>query len=351
MKEAAFYKKTGTVCQCFLCPHFCAIEEGRRGKCGVRKNVKGKLYTLVYGKPCSIAVDPIEKKPFFHFAPGSSAFSLATAGCNLSCKHCQNWEISQQPKHSEEIIGKEVSPGETFRLFRESGAQGMAWTYTEPTVFYEYFRDTAGLDKSRRFFQAWVSNGFTSEAAAKDVSMMIDAANIDYKGDDSFYRKVCGARLEPVLEALKIYRKSGIWIEITNLVIPGLNDSRDHVLQMVKWIRENLGKETPLHFSAYHPDYRMDIPPTTADYLEKAVKIADEYLDYVYVGNIFHERESTFCPGCGKLIIGRKGFSLTESGLEKKNGGFFCSCGKKIPIAGARWAFPAMLSQKRKILR
>lgn len=347
MKEASFYKQSGGMCFCRLCPHFCSIEAGNTGKCGVRKNIEGKLYSLVYGKPCSMAVDPIEKKPFFHFAPGSSAFSVATAGCNLSCQHCQNWEISQQPKQSEEIIGKNFSPEETFDLFKKSGAHGMAWTYTEPTVFYEYFRDTAWIDKERRFFQVWVSNGFTSDSAASEVSSRIDAANIDYKGDDIFYSKICGARLEPVLEAMKIYRKNGAWIEVTNLLIPGMNDSKDHVLQMVKWIRENLGRDTPLHFSAYHPDYMMKTRATNVLALEKAAKIADDYLDYVYVGNISHERESTFCPECGELVIRRAGFSVEHNLLKRKNNEFFCSCGSKIPIAGARWAFPARLSQKR----
>lgn len=261
MKEASFYKKLKGKCLCRLCPHYCIIENGKTGKCGVRKNIDGKLFSLVYGRPCSIAVDPIEKKPFFHFAPGSRTFSIATVGCNLSCRHCQNWEISQYPKLNMEIIGDDVSPKDLFEAARNSKSRGLSWTYTEPTIFYEYFLDTAKLDKSKKFFQTWVSNGFTNVPVIKKASEFLDAANIDYKGDDNFYREICEARLEPILESLKAYKKRGVWIEITNLIIPGYNDNKDQILQMVQWISQNLGKEVPLHFSAYHPDYKLNAPP------------------------------------------------------------------------------------------
>jgi len=337
MREAMFYERVNNKVRCELCPRRCAIEPGKRGYCGVRENREGKLYSLVFGKACSVVIDPIEKKPFYHYIPGMQSLSVATVGCNLSCKHCQNWEISQTPRETGEIFGDDVSPEKLIEIAKRHGIKSFSWTYTEPTVFFEYFYETAKLTK-REFTHNWVSNGFIAEKAAEAVAKHIDAVNIDYKGDDKFYREVCNAWLEPVHRALKIYRKHGVWIEVTNLIIQGYNDRDDIILEMVRWIREHLGRETPLHFSAYYPAYRMEAPPTPRETLERALKLADEYLDFVYVGNVRHERESTFCPNCKKLLIKRVGFFVERIDLERRGNNFHCpECGRKIPIAGAEW--------------
>lgn len=342
MREAMFYKKAGQGVQCQLCSRKCIIQDSKTGYCGVRQNIKGKLYSLVYARPCSLEIDPIEKKPFFHFAIGSHSLSIATVGCNFSCLHCQNWEISQYPKiyGSGEIEKNfnEMRPEEIFGSASQSRVEGMSWTYTEPTIFFELFYDTAKTDKKKQFYQTWVSNGYTNPDVIKISSKFLDAVNIDYKGDDRFYREVCNATLEPVREALKTYKKCGVWIELTNLLIPGYNDGKDVILEMVQWIRENLGKEVPLHFSAYYPAYKMRAPPTSVKQLENAVKIADEYLDYVYIGNVRHERENTFCPKCKTLLIERFGFTVNKINMIRKKDKFFCpECNKEIPIAGAKW--------------
>lgn len=338
MKEALFWKSANSFVQCRLCNHYCLIPQGKTGKCGVRKNVNGKLYSLVYGKPCSIAIDPVEKKPFFHFAPGSHTLSVATVGCNFSCLHCQNWEISQYPKIYGKIYGEEKKPSDIIRMAKDSGSAGISWTYTEPTVFFEYFYDTTKLDRTKTFYQTFVTNGYTTAEPLKKAAKYLDAANVDYKGDDKFYREVCGAKLEPVQETMKLYKKLGIWQEITNLMIPGYNDEKDIILEMVRWIRENLGKEVPLHFSAYYPAYKMNAPPTTLETIERAIKIADEYLDFVYAGNVANERESTFCPKCKKMVIKREGFSVFSFDLKRKGSNFYCHyCGQRIPILGAKW--------------
>lgn len=344
MKRALFWRKVKGRVKCFLCPRNCTVGEGKTGYCGVRKNIKGTLYSLVYARPCSIAIDPIEKKPFFHFAPGSRSLSIATVGCNLSCKHCQNWDISQYPKlHGldEESVKEfdEVSPKDIIKIAKEKNVEGMSWTYTEPTIFFEYFYDTARLDKKQQFYQTWVSNGYTSVDVIKKAAKFLHAVNVDYKGDAQFYKTVCNAKLEPVQEALVAYKKCKVWIEVTNLIIPGYNDSPEVIKEMVTWIADNLGPETPLHFSAYYPAYEMSAPPTPLETLEKAIKIADEHLDYVYIGNVRHERESTYCPQCKKLLIRRIGFMAENVGLEKKRNKFYCKeCGKQIPILGGKWA-------------
>lgn len=338
MREARFYLRVkGDLVQCRLCPRNCVIENGKRGYCGVRENRGGKLYSLVFGKPCSIAIDPIEKKPFYHYIPGMTSLSIATVGCNLSCKFCQNWEISQTPKLTGEIYGEELSPEELARLAEKYGVRAMSWTYTEPTVFAEYFLETAKLTKGK-VTHNWVTNGFTSPEVAKEVSKYIDAANVDYKGNDGFYRSICDAWLEPIREVMKIYKRAGVWLEITNLLIPGYNDSEDVIREMVEWIRDELGKEVPLHFSAYYPAYKFTAPPTPIETLEKAAKIADEYLDFVYLGNVRHERENTFCPDCGELLIERVVFSVRKFNLERKGEKFHCpNCGRNIPIAGTKF--------------
>ncbi|MCD6557614.1 MAG: AmmeMemoRadiSam system radical SAM enzyme [Candidatus Aenigmarchaeota archaeon] len=328
MHKAMFWtKKSGKIVQCHLCPRECVIGDGKRGFCGVRQNFDGVLYSLVYAKPVSIALDPIEKKPLFHFLPGTQTLSIATVGCNFTCKHCQNWEISQYPRLHGKITGEDKTPEEIVDMAVELGAPSISWTYTEPTVFYEFFYDTAKLAKKRGIKQVWVSNGFTSPEAIRKARGLLDAVNIDWKGNDKFYHDICSAWLEPIKKALLEYKKIGAWIEITNLIIPTLNDSEKDIEDMCIWIKKNLGKQTPIHFSAYYPCYKLDNPPTPPTTLEKAAQIAERHLDYVYIGNVFHNKNHTFCPNCKKMLIERVGNSMKSN--ELKNGK--CpSCGKKI---------------------
>ncbi len=317
---------------CRLCSHNCKIAENNTGFCRVRKNLGGTLYSLVYGKPCSIAVDPIEKKPLFHFAPGSETLSVATQGCNFRCEFCQNWEISQ-PESEEEITGRDIPPEKLKELI--NNYPGFSWTYTEPTVFYEYFYETAKLCKDMNKYHVWVTNGYTNEAPIKKAGL--DAVNVDYKGDEEFYKKLCSAHLEPVRKSIKAYKKLGVWIEITNLLIPGRNNQEEQIKEMVSFIA-GIDKNIPLHFSAYFPRYKLDSQATTRQDLEKAAKIAEEQLNYVYIGNIAHEKGNTYCHNCKALLIKRNGYS-SEPNLVKKGKDYHCpSCSAKIPLAGMEWS-------------
>ncbi|MEM5812900.1 MAG: AmmeMemoRadiSam system radical SAM enzyme [Candidatus Aenigmatarchaeota archaeon] len=344
LKEALFWKELkNKIVQCQLCPRFCVINSNEKGFCRARKNIDGKLYSLVYGKVCSINIDPIEKKPLFMFAPSTKCLSFATVGCNLACQFCQNWEISQ----AQEVFGEDMLPNEIVNTLdeinkksskKEKIAQGVAYTYTEPTIMFEFAYETMKIAFKKGYYNVWVSNGYTNEEPIKLMAKYLHAINVDYKGDEKFYKNICNASLEPVQNSLKLYKKLGIWIEITNLVIPGYNDSKDVILEMVRWIRENLGRETPLHFSAYYPAYKMHVMPTPVETLEKAAKIAEDYLDYVYIGNVRHEKENTYCPRCKELLIRRFGFFVEEINIERKGLRFFCpNCKKRIPIKGARW--------------
>ncbi len=320
MREALFYKKLkdGSV-QCQLCPHFCVLKEKERGKCGVRENRDGKLVSLAYGRPCSLAIDPIEKKPFYHFLPGEAALSLATVGCNLKCKFCQNSEISQA--RPEEVPFKEIKPEEIVEMAKKQGTKIIAYTYTEPTIFYEYMLETAKLAKKAGIKNVIVSNGFINPVPLKKLCKYIDGANIDLKSiEDKFYREVCEARVKPILETLKILKKEKIWTEITNLIIPTLNDSEGGIKKLVEWVKENLGKETVLHFTAFYPCHKLlGLSPTPIETLKKARKIAlDRGIKYVYTGNLPDEEgNNTFCPKCNKMLIQRRLFSITENNLNK----------------------------------
>ena len=286
MNEASYYEKKNGKVQCHLCPFECVIGEGKLGNCGVRKNQKGNLYSMAYGKPVSVAIDPIEKKPLHHFLPGTKIFSVGTAGCNLHCKWCQNWEISQAK--AAELEEQEASPEEIVEAAIEAKCPSIAFTYNEPMVFYEYALDTAKIARKRGIKTVIVSNGFVNKEPLEEFCRHLDAANIDLKSfDDKFYRKYTGAWLEPVLESLKILKKKKVHLEITNLVIPGLNDDMKKIEEMCKWIKEELG-DVPLHFSAFFPCYKMqDITPTTREVLEKAKKTGEKYLKNVHLGNIF----------------------------------------------------------------
>jgi pyruvate formate lyase activating enzyme len=344
MKEAMFYEKLSSGVQCKLCPRNCMISDGATGFCKVRKNIRGKLYSLVFGKPCSIAIDPIEKKPLFHFAPGSECLSIATVGCNFACKFCQNFQISQpQPQTIDDqrssYGGGEDMPPE--KLIKMNKTPGFAWTYTEPTVFYEYFYETARLSKKMKkdFYHIWVSNGYTNPEPVRKAAWLLDAINVDYKGNAETYKKLCGAALiERVQDALIAYKRAGVWIEITNLIITNHNDSPEKIKEMCQWVSDNLG-QVPMHFSRYFPMHKMTEPATPLRTLEKAAEIAEGFFDFVYVGNIRSDKEHTYCPDCKKLLIKRTAFSVEELNLAKKGKDYHCAeCSRKIPLAGMEWS-------------
>jgi len=265
MKEALFYeKREEKTVQCMLCRHRCIIGAGKRGICGVRENRDGTLYSLVYGFPCSYHVDPIEKKPLFHFYPGSRAFSIATVGCNFQCLHCQNHDISQMPRETQRIYGEKMEPSEVVELAERSHCRSISYTYTEPTIFYEYAMDIARLAKEKGIANNFVTNGYIEEEPLRTTRPYLDAANIDLKGfDASFYRKICKAELSGVLDTIRSYKKLGIWIELTTLVIPGYNDSDEDFRSIARFIRNELGPETPWHVSAFYPTYKL--PGTLKD--------------------------------------------------------------------------------------
>ena len=321
MKEAMFYNKLkDNIVQCKLCPHFCMIKENERGKCGVRENINGKLYSLVYGKACSYGIDPIEKKPFFHFLPGTYSYSIATVGCNLSCGFCQNWEISQQPKPKNLIIGEELSPKRIVEEALANGCESISYTYTEPTIFFEYAYETAKLAKKKGLKNNFVTNGFICKEPVDVISEVLDAANIDLKGfSEEFYKEVCGARLQPVLDAIKQYYSNKVWVEITTLIVPGHNDNREMLAKIAKFIA-GIDKKIPWHISRFYPHYNMmNVPQTDISVMHKAVEIGKKNgLKYIYAGNVpGDDYESTYCPKCGKKIIERFGFSVEKSELKK----------------------------------
>lgn len=336
VKETMIYEKLdGKKVECDVCPRHCVIPQGEKGFCGVRKNDGGTLYSLVYGRAISSSVDPIEKKPFFHFAPGSRALSIATVGCNLKCDFCQNFRISQE---WEEITGQELSPEDIATQASNYRCGGIAYTYTEPTVFLEYAYDTM-LEAETELYNVFVSNGYMTEETVNEIAPHLDAINVDLKGTSEFYNKHCQVPDSgPIYEALKELKKHDVWIEVTNLIIPGENDSEDDIRSTVKWVKKNLGKQTPLHFSRFHPQYKMgDREPTPVKTLENAMEIAqEEGMHYVYCGNVpGHEGESTYCHTCGELLIKRVGFSIEEFNLQEN---LRCpSCGAEIHIAGKDW--------------
>jgi len=330
MKEALFYKKLkNKIVQCQLCPRFCIIKPGERGKCRVRENQKGKLISLVYGKPCSLALDPIEKKPLYHFLPGQIALSIATVGCNLNCKHCQNWEISQA--NPEDVSSQETKPEDVIKEAKKNKVKIISYTFTEPTIFYEYMLDIAKLAKKQGIKNMIVSNGFINPEPLKQLCKYIDGANIDLKSiDNNFYKKICDARVKPVLESLKILKQEEVWVEITNLLIPTLNDKEKDIERLVGWIKNNLGAEVPVHFTAFYPTYQLsNLPRTSIETLKKARKQAKKAgLKYVYTGNIpDDEGDNTFCPKCKKLLIKRRLFSVIENNLKESKCPY---CNEKI---------------------
>ena len=318
MKEAMLYSplEDGKV-QCILCNHRCIISSSKRGLCGVRENREGKLYTLVYGRAISLNVDPIEKKPIFHLFPGSTSFSIATVGCNFRCLQCQNHEISQMSRGEDgRIEGSEVSPSKIVSLTKQYRCQSISYTYTEPTIYFEYAFEIARQAHQGGIKNIFVTNGYMTEEALKTIQPYLDAANVDLKSfREEFYKEVCGAKLKPVLENLKQMRQMGIWVEITTLIIPTLNDSDQEFEEIAQFI-VSLGREVPWHISAFYPTYKMlNLPRTPVSALHRARKIGiNAGLRYVYCGNIpGEEGEDTFCPQCGRRVIERVGFRVAKN--------------------------------------
>jgi len=309
----------GEMVQCTLCPRECLIGPGDLGHCEVRKNIKGKLYSLTYGNPCALHIDPIEKKPFFHFLPGSPCLSYAMAGCNLDCLFCQNWQISQVSPL--ETNNMKIPPHEMVKLALLQGCPSIAATYTEPTVFHEYNLEVAKISKAEGIFFVFHSNGFINLKPLRDLLPYIGAACVDLKGfSDRYYREVTGGWLNPVLKTLKEIHSHGVHLEIVNLVVPGKNDDEDLIREMCLWIRDELSPSVPLHFTRFFPMYRLrNLPPTPVKTLERAREIALEVgLHYVYLGNVpGHPAENTYCPRCGRLLIERKGFFVTRFELKE----------------------------------
>ncbi len=315
LKEAYYYKKLKnkkTVCQ--LCPHNCVISSGESGLCRIRKNYDGTLYALSYGRCSNAAMDPIEKKPLYHFLPGTEVLSVGTVGCNFKCEFCQNWQISQGSAvttlyTSEQIIQKAI----------DEKASGIAFTYNEPIVWYEFVLDTAKLAREKGLKVIMITNGFINSEPLKELLPFIDAMNVDIKAfDNIFYEKYCGGTLADILNSVKIIFESGIHLEITKLIIPTLNDTKEHITSLAEWLA-SMSVKIPLHLTRYYPNYKMKIPPTDVDNILRIVKIGGKYLEFVYLGNVLDiEHSSTKCPKCGTIAIKRIGFNVDVISNEPK---------------------------------
>jgi pyruvate formate lyase activating enzyme len=320
MKEALFYTKLDEdKVDCFLCAQRCRIKPGKRGKCGVRENREGTLWSLVYGRLIARHVDPIEKKPLFHYHPGTQSYSIATSGCNFRCLFCQNADISQAPREYRSIFGQETSPDEVVMEAQKTGCTTISYTYTEPTIFMEYALDTARLAREAGLYNVFVTNGFMTEQALDAIAPFLGAANVDLKAfRDEFYTEQCGAKLEPVVRTIERMKQRGIWVEVTTLLIPGLNDNAKELRQLARFLA-GLGPEIPWHVSRFHPTYLLtDRPPTPVETLHLARGIGmEEGLRYVYTGNIpGDDGENTFCHRCQAVLIERYGFSTRKLGLK-----------------------------------
>lgn len=321
--------------KCNLCSRRCEIPEATVGFCKVRKNVEGTLESLVYARACAANVDPIEKKPLWHFYPGSLVMSIATVGCNFRCKFCQNWEISQEGG----ISGENLSPEHVVKLAKEQSCAGISYTYTEPTIFFEYAFDTAKLAHQQGLFNTFVTNGYMTTEAVETIAPFLDAATVDFKGagDKDFYKEFSSvSSVEPIYECLKEMKRQNIHIEITNLVIPRIGDSIERLRELARWIRTNLGEDTPLHLLAFRPEYKItSLPSTPVETIEQAIYSArDEGLHYVYGGNVpGHKSENTYCPKCRSLVIERLGLDILDWNLDPENR--CVKCGTAIPIKGS----------------
>ena len=326
--EGYHYIKLGENVKCQVCPNECILREGQRSVCRNKTNYKGVLYTLAYGNPCAVHIDPIEKKPLFHFLPSTSAFSIATAGCNLRCLNCQNWEISQ--RGPDERDG-ELFPEQVVEQAQQTGCHSIAYTYSEPTSWYEYMYDTSKIAAKEGIKTIWVTNGYMNEGPLRDLCQYLDAANVDLKSfSEEIYNTLNSGMLEPVSTTLKTLKDEGVWFEVTNLVVPTWTDDLDMIADMCQWLYENIGPDYPLHFSRFHPAYQLlNLPPTPLNTLTEARKIAlDAGLHYVYIGNVpGGEGQHTICPACEKVVIERKGFFVTDMHVTK---GVCEYCGHEI---------------------
>ena len=306
--------------ECKLCAHRCVIREDGRGICRVRENRDGKLYTLVYGNLISKNVDPIEKKPLYHFMPGSKAFSIATPGCNFRCGWCQNWQISQMPREMRMPRGKRVMPDEIVDQAQKTGCQSIAYTYSEPTIFFEYNFDIAKKASQAGLKNVYVTNGFMTPEMLEMIEPFLDAANVDVKAfRDEPYRRLMGGRLEPVLESCRMMKSKGIWLEITTLIVPGVNDDPDELKELATFIYNDLGPDTPWHLSRFFPQYKMtDREPTKTSILTETKEMGESIgLNYIYVGNV-RGPNSTFCKKCGSELISRSGYITRVTGLDSE---------------------------------
>jgi len=329
--EARFYSQESGKVRCSLCPHSCLIADGKRGLCGVRENTSGKLYSLIYGLASSIHPDPIEKKPLFHFYPGSTAISFGSIGCNLFCAHCQNFSISKARFGDFDLT--EITPEDVVRYARSTHAQSVSWTYNEPVIWHEFTTVASKAAHEEGLKTNYVTNGFIQEEPLRELKGVIDAMNIDVKAfTESFYKKICGGQLAPVLKACEVAHELGIHVELTYLIIPDHNDKDDEIQSFSKWVVDSLGPKVPVHFSAFHPDYKLtNVPRTPNGTLTRAYDIGKRAgLEFVYLGNIFAgEKDDTFCPKCGTSVIERDGFWVRSTHLK---GNKCAKCGADLNL-------------------
>ncbi len=327
--KARYAEPEGDAIRCTKCPNRCRISAGGSGRCRNRINAGGVLYSIAYGNPCAVHIDPVEKKPFFHVLPSSRAFSLAVAGCNLSCLNCQNWQISQASPR--DTINSDLMPASAVEECKRTGCASIAYTYTEPTTFFEYAFDTALLARRKGIRNLWKSNGYIEEQPLRDLCRVLDAANIDVKSfRDDTYRRLSGGSLAPVLRTLEILTEEHVWLEVTVLMVPGWTDRIEEVRELAGWMCQRGMRDVPVHLSRFTPLYKLQqLPPTPVATIEKAMEAAHaEGLRYVYPGNVFgHERESTFCPECRTVVIRRRGFTVLANSLDQ---GKCPRCGQRI---------------------
>jgi pyruvate formate lyase activating enzyme len=326
--EAIFWEDTPIGVKCLVCPNECTLKPGEKSQCRNRINHLGKLYSIAYGNPCAVHVDPIEKKPLFHFFPGTNAFSLATAGCNFACLNCQNWTISQASPT--DTKNADLMPEAVIEACKGNNCRSVAFTYSEPTTFFEYMYDTARMARSANLKTSMHSNGYINEKPLTALCEWLDAANIDLKSfNNQLYLKLSGGKLEPVLNTLKTLKKEGVWLEITNLIIPGWTDDLNMIRTMCKWLVDNGLMDVPLHFSRFMPQHKLtQISPTPVNMLIEAREIAlNAGMYYVYIGNAPGiDAENTYCPNCKTMVIERKGYKVSRMNLKGSN----CTCGQKI---------------------
>ncbi len=334
MKEAQFYEKLeDKKVQCNLCNHHCIISKSGRGVCGVRENIEGVLYSLVYGKIIAFHVDPIEKKPLFHFYPGTVSYSIATIGCNFRCLHCQNYSISQYPRLYKDIPGEDFTAEDVVKEAIASSCKSISYTYTEPTIFFEFAYDCMVLAHKNGIKNVWVSNGYMSEEVVKTIYPYLDAINVDLKGDEDFYKKICGAKLEPVKKNIKLLKELGVWVEVTTLVIPDLNDSEEFLKEIARFLF-SIDPSIPWHVTQFYPTFQLlNKPRTPVESLKKARDIGlKEGLKFVYTGNIPGEGgENTYCPNCKNLVLERFGFFINKVNMK---GSRCLNCGTLIEGIG-----------------